>query len=59
MMERAERIAFVELSDGDARRGRDVRFEHVVLLRCVATDGGRKHKAPAAAGRGLRDLIAD
>ena len=49
LMERAEGIAFVELSDG----------HNVVLLRCVATTEAPKHKAPAAAGRGLRDLIAD
>ena len=51
-MERAERIAFVELSDGDARRGRDVRFEHVVLLRCVATDGGPKARGPRRCRQG-------
>jgi len=37
---------------GDARRGRDVRFEHVVLLRCVATDGGPKAQGPRRCRQG-------
>src|SRR5262244_360098 len=69
LMERAERIAFVELSDGHNElfrsvvqslllrrtlrpRGRDVRFEHVVLLRCVATDGGPKAQGPRRCRQG-------